>query len=347
MSNFVTYFHEKGDAVVKTQGLVYLLPVLAILSLHGFQALAVEEPANKTETQANEVIHEKNAVPGSDEVDDIITNNNLRAYSGSKSRWSFASQFNYEGGTISSPLSQDRPNISDASGTTTKSDLDGAVSAKLNLTAVDSVMAGFGLRWIAPLTRNGPTNYNGTTFDVMNPYVQYQHIYKWLGIQSVLQFEVMQWTQADQTAVGYGQQFNIDQENMYEIGKTGISVGASVFVQYQLFHKSGAYLTPDNPNYIDNVASVQSVYSFGISPELEYQLTDKIDLRTLISPATFEHYGNAEHFYGLTQDTVYQSIGVGFSVTRDIFLYPNLQFLPAHLQASLTNIGLGATINLF
>jgi hypothetical protein len=287
----------------------------------------------------------KNTIPDADAVDDLITNNNLRAYSGSVSRWSIASQFNYNGGTISSPLSQDRPDISGASGTTTKSDLDGSISAKFNINAKNSLLAGFGVRWIAPLS-GGPSNYDGSTYDAMNPYITYQYIYKWFGIQSVLQTQFMQWTQSDQTALGYGQQINIDQENMYDIGKTNISVGASVAVQYQWFNKTGSYGDPNSDNYVADLGTVQSQYLFTIAPEIEYQLTEKVNLRTLISLWTYEHYVSAPNF-SFVHDTIYQSIGVGYSVTRDIFLYPNIQFLPGQLEASETNIGLTATVNLF
>jgi hypothetical protein len=46
-------------------------------------------------------------------------------------------------------------------------------------------------------------------------------------------------------------------------------------------------------------------------------------------------------------DQIYQSVGVGVSVTRDIFLYPNIQFLPNQIMASETNVGLTATVNVF
>jgi hypothetical protein len=38
---------------------------------------------------------------------------------------------------------------------------------------------------------------------------------------------------------------------------------------------------------------------------------------------------------------------VGYSVTRDIFLYPNIQFLPNQVASDMTNVGIQATINVF
>jgi hypothetical protein len=39
-------------------------------------------------------------------------------------------------------------------------------------------------------------------------------------------------------------------------------------------------------------------------------------------------------------------MGIGYSVTRDIYLYPNLQFAPEQISAQHTNVAINATINL-
>jgi hypothetical protein len=318
--------------------------ILAFLFIFAFAVPAHADPSPSPSPTPLEKKAGDNAPAAG--VDELITNNNLRALSGSKSRWSIASTFNYEGGSISNPFSQDRPDISQASGTTTKSDLDGNISAKYNIDTKNSIMAGIGIRWIAPLASN-VTDYDGDRFDFINPYIQYQYIYKWFGVQSVLQVGFLQWTQTDQTAIGYGQQLNIDQENMYEIGSTGLSIGASTYIQYQWFNKSGPYGSPSDSTYISDVAMNQSQYSFGIAPIVEYQLSDKVNLRTLVSPLTFEHYRAQTGSFAFIRDLTYQSFGVGVSITRDIFLYPNVQFLPQEIQSQLTNVGLTATINLF
>ncbi|HEX7676021.1 MAG TPA: hypothetical protein VF412_17725 [Bdellovibrio sp.] len=316
--------------------------VSALMVFSGTFALAEDsQTVNTTTTKATG----NNKAPSQGEqVDDLITNNNLRAYSGSTSRWSIASAFNYNGGTVNTPLSQDRPNISDASGNTVKADLDGSISVKYNLNVQNSLMAGVGLRWIAPFEKNGPRDYSGTTTDVMNPYLQYQYLYKWTGIQSVLQVSAMKWTQADQTAFGYDYQLGVDQENVYEIGSTGLSVGASIMGQFQGFNKSGSY--SGNGTFIADLKTQQSTYAFALSPYLEYQITDKVNFRTLISLWSYEHYAS-DNAGVYVHDKVYQSVGIGYALTRDIFLYPNVQFLPDQMEPSLTNVALSATINMF
>ena len=309
--------------------------ILAGLAVAGTQAHADNSVPGAAATTVTAPAKKDAPAPG-ESVDDLITNNNLRALSGSTSLWSIASQFNYNGGTLGDPLSQDRPNISAGSATTTKADLDGQISAKYSLGVKDALMAGVGIRWIAPFSTGNLKNYAGTAFDVMNPYLQYQHVYKWFGIQSVVQIQGLLWTQADQTVVGYQSQWTADQENMYEIGKTGLSVGASTYVQFENFNKHNSSLL-----------SSQSIWSFGIAPELEYQVSEKINLRTLVSLLTFENYASYANRLVLTQDAIYESVGVGISLTRNVFLYPNVQFLPGNLALDQTNVGLTATINMF
>ncbi len=298
------------------------------------------QSASESKAKIGDIIDKPNEVPGAEQVDDLITNNNLRALSGSLSRLSIASQFNYNGGTIEEPLAQDRPNISAASGNTTKADLDGAISAKYNIDGKNSVMAGIGMRWIAPMSTGSLNNYAGTTFDMMNPYVQYQYVYKWLGVQSVLQVQGMQWTQADYTALGYGQAISVDQENMYQVGKSRLSIGLSAAAQYNFFSKSTDSTGAD-------LASSQSVYAFAFAPIIEYQLSSKVNLRTLVNLFTYEHYLSFPGTTDLVHDGIYQSIGVGVSITRDVFVYPNLQFLPGNIASNLTNVGVAATVNVF
>jgi hypothetical protein len=125
---------------------------------------------------------QKNVVPNSDEVDDLITNANLRAISGSKSRWSISNSINYDGGTIRAPFAEARPNIAGASATSLDTDLNDTISLKVNLDPVNSLSLGFGIRKMAPFTGKGPSaayyQSGGKDVDLFDPSLIYQFIYK-------------------------------------------------------------------------------------------------------------------------------------------------------------------------
>ena len=284
---------------------------------------------------------QKNRMPDSEKIDEMVTNNLLRAYSGSKSRWSVASAFSYNGGTILNPLSDDRPNIANTSGTLPKSFVLGQVSTKYNIDVKNSLMAGIGLRWVAPMSSNGQR------FDSDNPYVTYQRIYRWLNVQSVLQVQLTQFTNTNLMAEGYQQLLNVDQENMYEIPGTHLTVGASTWVQGASYNKTGSLGNPSDDTYMQDVGDDQADYAGGLSPIVEYALNDKINLRTVVSLFSFEHMRSADGANTYRRDGVYQSVGVGFAVTRDVFLYPNVQYMMANFASDHTNVALNATINVF
>ncbi len=281
---------------------------------------------------ANEVEKEKEkAALKKNDVDKLITNNELRAESGSKRKLSISTAFSYYGGTLASPLSKNRPNILQSAATTPRAYLGGSVAVQYNMDETNSVSAGTGIRFIDPLQGGPGAGYNGTSFDAENPYVQYQNIANFHGVQSVAVAQLMQWTQADQTPYGYAQEYSLTETAMYAIRK--FSVGAYISAADNTFDKHGSA-----------VEGYQSDYSFDLSPILEYQFTPKVNFRTVANSWIFQHN------VGVASDTYQElpweeSIGIGYSVSRNMFLYPNVQFIPEHLATALTNVGLEAYIN--
>ncbi len=302
-------------------------------------------PANVTQADVSGQVNgeKKKANQKNSEADKLITNNEMRAMSGATSKWSMSNAIGYQGGTIASPVGQDRPDITGGSGNTVKSYLSDVASVKYNLNATNSILAGVGMRWIAPTSPTGPSNYPGTTFDVNNPQLTYQNIANLRGVQSIFQASVLQWTEADQTAIGAAQQYSLTETAEYAFGK--LSLGATFYTQYQTFNKSGTFMNTST-NKLESLLTQQSQDLFAIYPLLEYQFNDKWNFRTLAGLAA-EHYRDQSNINTYQADIWYQSIGVGYAMTRDIFLYPNVQFLPQHVAMNLTNVGLSAYINVF
>ena len=81
--------------------------------------------------------------------------------------------------------------------------------------------------------------------------------------QAVLQVQLTQFTNANLVAEGYQQQLNIDQENMYEVRGTHLTVGASTWMQGQTFNMECPLGSPSSPTYMVDVRDDQSDYSFG------------------------------------------------------------------------------------
>lgn len=310
------------------------------------QAMAEDDSQAGTTQMKMEDTKEPNTTPGGD-VDELITNVKMRAETGSKSRWSLSSDWAYNGGSIEKPLAPERPNITGMSGSTDNASLNGAVATKYNINKQHSLALGVGLRWIAPLESQKPKDFNGERFDADNPYLNYQYIYKWAGIQSALAVRPLMYTNSNLTRLGYVAGLTIEQNNIYEVGNTGLSIGVYTALLGGAFNKTGALGTEGEDGYIADVRGEQSDYGFNIDPFIEYQLNDRITLRTVSNLWNYEHIRNEPRALTFYWPKVYQSVGVGVSVTRDIFIYPNVQFLPDDVRADRTNVAINSNINIF
>ncbi|BEV68389.1 hypothetical protein Bb109J_c1809 [Bdellovibrio bacteriovorus] len=85
-------------------------------------------------------------------------------------------------------------------------------------------------------------------------------------------------------------------------------------------------------------------YGVGLFPFAEYAFNDDYSFRTVFGYFQFAKY---EEQGDLIQMEPYQSMGVGISVTRDIYVYPNVQFTPKDIRADRTNVAVSANLNLF
>lgn len=286
--------------------------------------LKVERPADQV-----------NKPPGED-VDLIITNNKMRAETGSKSRYSIASSLSYSGGSLASPGNERRPNLSAATGTTDIASIGGSISGKFAIDSVNSLFGGVGLRWLAPMDAGTPVGYNGSKFDVDNPYLNYQYLYRWSGVQSALTLDETFYTNANLVHAGYVTQWSVSQNNMYDLGHSGFTVGCNVYATLSYFDK----------NDVD-VKAYQSDYAFGLTPAIEYRLTDKLNLRTDSNPWSFQHLRSYRNANAYQMQHWAQTLSLGWAVTRDIYVSPGFQWLPEDIRIDRTVTWLSANINVF
>lgn len=304
-------------------------------------AYAQSETASESSSKAKieDVDGQKNKAPGED-VDETLTNKQMRAQSGSKSKWSIASQLSYYGGSVEKPMDSDRPNIGGAAGTTDVSQLNGQLSGKYAMDQRHSLLAGFGFRYISPFQGNQLPRkevYSGNKVDAENPYVTWQYIYKAVGLQNVLQVTGTYYTNSnlvsdDKYVGGLG----MSHTTVYEVGTTGLSLGLYASLQGNSFS-----------TYLSGPKKTQNDYSFGIDPYLEYTINDMFNLRTVFNLWNYDHYRQVASATTFDHNNLIQSVGLGISVTRDIFLYPNLQFVLDDIRADRTNVAITSYINLF
>lgn len=291
---------------------------LAILTLAlGAQA----QDAVSTQNESSTTTKAKAPAPPQKDVDEEITNARLRASTGSKKRYSLQTAFNYNGGSIESPLSKVRPRLTPGTIYQDPAKLTGSISGKYRMTDYDNLNLGIGVGWLTP-------SYSGQRGQLENPYVSYSRVFKAGRIQNVMGLGFTKYT-ADQAVDSKKMNFAADASYT---AVTSFSTGTDAGFSF-------AYSQTVYSEFTGNVKDFAGVYPF-----VEQALNDKLSLRTVFRIAEF--YNTTADTRTWTRDDPTQSFGVGISVARDLYLYPNVQWVWGDMRAEKTNVALSANINL-
>jgi hypothetical protein len=272
------------------------------------------------------------------DVDQIITNPRLRAGSGSKSKYSISTGFGYSGGSLKRPFGDTRPNISGSTGTTDFAVLGASVSGKYALSQRSALFAGTGFRIMTPLGGvNKPKGFNGQKFDLDTPGIRYQHLYRWADkVQSAFTISQTFFTASNLRANGFLTSWGISQDNVMEIGHSGISLALSGFVGFGVFDKNTF-----------EARQQQSDYGFGINPAIEYRINDRFNVRFDTNLVNYQHIRSTTAGWTFRRLDMVQNFSVGIALARDIFISPGVSFVLGDLRADRTTFGIGGSVNLF
>lgn len=297
------------------------------------------------ENASSESIKSSDKPAGADKEDQLITNRNLRALTGSLSTWSFASNWNYQGGDIAKPIGSSRPNVTGAKDLPLVQNLSGTVGINYRLTDTDRLSLGVGLQMASPFSSEPDSKFTAAgrkefertqgELDASNPILTYRRVMKPFGVQSILTATSTYFTQDAQVQKGLETRNDISLNSLYDFGGSRFSAGAVVLGAFFTHNKDTASLRND-----------QAAYEFYMLPITEFEINSFMNWRAVYRYYWYQQSrGQSSSEWTTLEPTI--STGIGFSVTRDIFLYPNIQFNPEDVRADRTNIGMSANINLF
>lgn len=309
---------------------IFAILFFAIISLPMFAA----EETKKVEVETK-------AVESTDEADQAITNRRLRATEGSLSKWSISTFWNYQGGSLNDPTEPERPNIVNGGNVQALQSLSGEVGVKYRLTKLDSLTASTGLFMTTPfhseIDDNSPVkasyDQSARRLNVQDPFLKYAHLDKIWGIQSITSVQGKVITNNQLSQRRFRSELTLNQNMMKDVEGTGFSYGAALIGYFYDFRDS-----VNRDNLTERLV--------GIYPQAEYVINDMFNVRTVYGWQVYENVrGQPSDTY--TKRKVYQSVGLGISVTRDLFLYPNIQFIPSNIRNDITNIALQMNLNIF
>lgn len=286
------------------------------------------------------------------DIDKEITDARMRAQLGSKSRWSFKSSLAYSGGSVEEPFSGVRPNYRASASVESMTSLSGDVGINYRMGERDNFSFGTGITIIDPLhgditkpaqdTRTGRSG-SLSRYEVSTPYLGWSRGYRAWDSQMISSFTYSHATDSDSVnitktfgAASFSQTILANLGNSGWTGGTSLTIGKSFYTgdvtdaAIVKRMKAGLYKRTD--------------MTAGLFPFLQYSFNDRYSFRTVFGYFQFSRY---EGYDDNVQIEPYQSVGTGISITRDIYLYPNIQFTPKDIRADRTNVALSANINLF
>ncbi|WP_413559987.1 hypothetical protein [Bdellovibrio sp. HCB209] len=286
------------------------------------------------------------------DTDDEITDARMRASLGSKSKWSFKSSLNYNGGSLQEPLASVRPSYRFNPDRENMTSLSGNVGINVRITDRDSLSFGTGISITDPfhgdITKNAKNYANGANgtdtarYNISTPYLGWSRGYKAAGAQMITSLTAGYYTAELTKNRGYHSYLSLGQTVFANFGTSKWNGGVSFTVNKELH---GNEMT--DPNFTAQYKSGSAdreEWTAGAYPFLQYSFNDRYSFRTVFGYAEFQKSERASEFI---QAEPYQSMGVGISITRDIYLYPNVQFAPKDIRSDRTNVALSTNINLF
>lgn len=301
---------------------------------------------SKSSAEGTSKVEASSVVPNTEKKTEI-TNSRLAADAGATSKWSGRFVLSYSGGSIENPLSRVRPNyrsLSNAVYTTTE--LGGSVSLAYRLDSVSQLRFGAGVAMATPLHNSmadfkDNRNTDGNQiFNVSDPGVSYARTIRSGNLMTLVSGGVGVFTHSFSTDRNHLGSASLSVQHIYAIEGSGFQPGLSYSLG-QTFYRDDEALDPADSKGRRNPRVANSV---GIFPVMEYQFNDKYALRTVLG--FFNYVTMRGNPSAMIQQGDYISMGFGYTPTRKIWIYPNLQFNPDMLVVDKTNVAISTIINL-
>lgn len=286
------------------------------------------------------------------DIDEEITDARMRAQLGSKSVWSFKSSLSYSGGSVQDPLNSVRPNYRASASIDVMTSLSGDIGANYRLGDRDNISFGTGITIIDPLhgdltksAQDVRTGHSGSLsrYQVSTPYLGWSRGYRAFDLQQISSVTYSHATESDSVniyrTIG---SISLSQTILANFGKSGWTGGTSISLGKSFY--AGEVTDEATIAKIKLGRFKRSELTGGIFPFLQYSFNDRYSFRTVFGFFQFTRYEGSSDILHLEP---YQSVGTGISITRDIYLYPNIQFTPKDIRADRTNVALSANINVF
>jgi hypothetical protein len=259
-----------------------------------------------------------------------VQNNRQKALEGSKSPLSVQANFTYGGSSLIHPFASYAPNPSNASVPNIVT-FNGVIAARYRLDEATSFGLGTGIYMQHPI--EGPAG----TISVADPQIDLQHSWKLGKIHNRSDIIMTGWTDQQYSSdLGYLIGFSAVDEAYYTFS-FGLTTGIAFEFDYNFFKGQAGYHT-----------AAQTQYDFYPSPYAEFQLSPKLNLRSVINIEALGHQNDMHTAFAQYHQKIQQSLGLGIAALDGLFIYTYVQSQD-YYQLNLQNVlfGFNLIINIF
>lgn len=280
----------------------------------------VSSTPNQTTTSIREVLGNKKF-----EENEQITDAKLKAESGSLSKYSLSASLSYYGPTLGDLSAKDQPNP-DASIGAYETSLGGSLGGRYRISKTETLSTGTGIKAIHPF-------HGIERFEMNNPYLTYAVTNRNFGIQMKNSIGVSAITVPKYVAIGEYAGLNLENNLVYDFGTSGFAVGFETSLGYYFYNRG-----------YDKKDKKANDYFLGFYPSVKYNFTDKLNMNTSLSIGYANMRSNKSR-WNLENKTITQRLGVGYAITRDIFISPYLSFFPDNISDKETSLNISTSFS--
>jgi len=265
----------------------------------------------------------------SGDLDKEVTDIKLRVNSGAKSRYSSSFFLTYSGGSLKDPGSSERAQVG-SERLVAPVNLSGIVGLRYRLDKNRSLFLATGVSRSRPFHKTEHED----KMEISTPYVGYDNTFALGDWQISSGYRLYVATEEYQREVGQLGTLGYSLRSLNKIGSTRLNGSISLDAWGSAYE-----------NNKDQYAQMQNDFGISLTPALQYNASDSVNVYTSLSLLTYSHY-RSDRSFKIEKGIMTQSLGLGYAIRRDFYVAPNLTFAPSDLRGDRTAVSLMAHVNL-
>jgi hypothetical protein len=310
--------YKLGETWGNLMNKMILTAVLTMTAAINVSAQTSSVKLDATQVPVQESVIKMDSVTGNKkfEEDQNITDAKIKADAGSLSRYSLKFSLSYFGPPVGDLSNKKQPNPDGSIGSFDTA-LQGAISGRYRLSKQSAISLGTGM--------GARTPFHGTEqVDVKNPFIGIDRTGRLGDVQMRNQISLEVATYPEYRDVAQWGTLDYKSSLVYNFGTTPWAVGLDSSINYFMYERE--YIKADRS---------AGRYTVAFYPELKYNWSDKLNVYSSVA-IKFANPRERSNEWDMLNKTLTQRVGLGYAVSRDIYLAPNLNFYPDNANLNST-----------